>query len=121
MTSRTTAAAEIPNSVLGSSGIMTTSLWLIPALLSMVAPSRSDCPPPAQLYGEIKVVERFADCKVEVVTSFPDLRVKLVDNFADDPGEWEMVKSFPDYTVQFVTSFPDVKIEYVTSFPGVEH
>ena len=99
---------------------MLTSFWLLPAALAVwIAPSRS-CPPPSQLFGNIEVVERFADCNVEVVTSFPDLRVQIVDNVADSPGEWKLVTSFPDYTVAFVTSFPDVKIEYVESFPGVE-
>lgn len=92
-------------------------LWLVLALLSPFA-ERDECPGAAQLYGTIRVVESFADCKVQVVSSFPDLRVQLVDRFADEPGEWQRVESFPDYTVTFVESFPDVTIEYVDSFPG---
>ena len=77
-----------------------------------------ECPGPRAVYGKVKVVERWADCKVEVVTRFPDLRVRLVESFPDKVGEWEMVESFPDYTVQFVESFPDFTIEYVERFPG---
>lgn len=77
-----------------------------------------DCPAADRLYGKIQVVESFADCKVEIVDSFEDLRVQVVESFADEPGEWEMVESFPDYTVAFVESFPDVTIRYVESFPG---
>jgi len=71
------------------------------------------------LYGEVEVVESFADIRVQVVTSFPDLKVKQVTSFPDDCGEWEFVESFPDFTIEFVDSFPDIKIEYVTSFPGL--
>jgi|TARA_R100000455_G_C6246932_1_gene104438 hypothetical protein len=70
------------------------------------------------LYGEVEIVESFADIQVQVVDSFPDLRVKTVESFADSCGEWEFVDSFPDFTVEFVSSFGDIKIEFVESFPG---
>jgi hypothetical protein len=72
------------------------------------------------LYGEVQVVESFADIDVEVVTNFPDLNVKVVESFPDDCGEWEFVESFPDFTIRFVDSFADIRIEFVESFPGVE-
>lgn len=72
------------------------------------------------LWGDVQVVDNFADIKVEVVDSFPDLNVELVDDFPDDCGQWKMVDSFPDFTIEIVDSFPDIKIEYVTNFPGVE-
>jgi len=62
-----------------------------------------------KLYGKVKVVEHFADIKVQVVNSF-----------SDDIGEWKFVEYGEDFTVQFVDSFPDIKIKYVTSFPGVK-
>jgi hypothetical protein len=55
---------------------------------------------------------------VQIVTAFPDLKVQLVDASPDSCGEWQMVESFPDFTIQFVTAFPDLKIQYVTAFPG---
>ena len=73
-----------------------------------------------RLCGRIKVVEHFADIKVQVVNSFTDLKVKVVDAFPDDIGEWKFVEYGEDFTVQFVDSFPDIKIKYVNSFPGVE-
>lgn len=71
------------------------------------------------LHGNVKIVESFADIKVQIVNSFPDLNVKVVESFPDDCGEWKLVESFPDFTIQIVTSFPDIKIKYVESFPGV--
>ena len=44
-----------------------------------------------KLCGNVKVVEHFADIKVQVVDSFPDLKVKVVDSFPDDIGEWKFV------------------------------
>lgn len=72
-----------------------------------------------KLYGKVKVVTSFPDYKVKVVNSFPDLKVKTVSSFPDDCGEWQMVESFPDFTVQFVESFPDFTIQFVESFPGL--
>ncbi|MDD4847997.1 MAG: hypothetical protein PHR53_04440 [Bacteroidales bacterium] len=63
------------------------------------------------LYGKVKVVEYFADFKVQIVSSFPDLRVKSC-HFASSCGEWEFVESFPDFTVQFVEYFPDFTIQF---------
>ena len=77
-------------------------------------------PDKCKLFGKIKAVESFPDVKVEVVSSFPDIKVQLMSSFADEPGEWTMVDSFPDYKVQFVDSFPDYKIKYVNSFPGCD-
>ena len=71
------------------------------------------------LHGKGKIVERGGDIKVQVVSSFPDLKVKTVSSFPDDCGKWQVVTSFPDFTVQFVDHFPDLKIKYVDHFPGV--
>jgi hypothetical protein len=71
------------------------------------------------LWGEVEVVESFADIEVEVVGSFPDLMVEEVTSFPDECGEWEFVESFPDFTIEYVESFPDITIEFVDSFPGI--
>lgn len=71
------------------------------------------------LRGKVQVVTAFPDIKVQVVNAFGDLKVQKVNAFADDCGEWEMVNSFPDFTIEFVNAFPDVTIEYVNAFPGL--
>ena len=54
------------------------------------------------------IVESFADIKVERVTSFPD-----------DCGQWQIVESFQDFTVDDLDSFGDIKVQWVDGFPGV--
>lgn len=71
------------------------------------------------LYGKVKFVSSGGDIKIQVTCSFPDLKVKMVTSFPDKCGEWQIVDSFPDFTVQFVESFPDIKIQFVDSFPGL--
>lgn len=71
------------------------------------------------LMGKVRVVERFADIKVRVVDSFPDLNVQQVAHFPDTCGKWQMVDTFPDFTIQYVDSFPDLEIRWVDSFPGI--
>lgn len=71
------------------------------------------------LYGRVKVVDGFADFQVQIVNGFEDIRVDTVDSFPDKCGKWQMVTSFPDFTVKFVDSHPDFKIRYVKSFPGI--
>jgi hypothetical protein len=92
-------------------------LLALPLLSGARAPR--ECPPVAHLYGTVKVVEHFADCRVQVVGSFEDLRVQVVDHFPDAPGKWKIVDHFPDHTVTFVDHFPDLRIRYVDHFPGV--
>jgi hypothetical protein len=68
------------------------------------------------LFGRVQYVTNFADITVRE-TPFPDLRVRE-GAFADTCGEWEIVESFPDFTVEIVTSFEDFGIEY-SAFPGI--
>ena len=68
------------------------------------------------LFGRVQYVTNFADITVRE-TPFPDLRVRE-GSFADSCGEWEIVDSFPDFTVEVVTSFEDFGIEY-SAFPGI--
>lgn len=68
------------------------------------------------LFGRVQYVTSFPDITVRE-TAFPDLRVRE-GSFADECGEWEIVTSFPDFTVEIVTSFEDFGIEY-SSFPGI--
>lgn len=70
------------------------------------------------LNGKVKVVTAFPDYKVRVVTAFPDLKVQVVNSFPDQPGEWQFVDSFEDFTIQFVDAFEDFTIQYVDAFPG---
>lgn len=72
-----------------------------------------------KLYGKVKIVDSFPQVKVRAVSSFADLKVKTVTSFADRCGEWQVVDSFPDFTVQYVDSFPDIEIAFVDSFPGL--
>ena len=51
--------------------------------------------------------------------SFADLHVRLVASFPDNPSEWKIVNSFPNFKIKIVDSFPDFTIMYVDSFPGV--
>lgn len=71
------------------------------------------------LHGKVKFVTSFPDVKIKYVGSFPDLNVKMVFSFPDHCGEWQIVESFPDFTIQVVESFPDIEIKTVESFPGV--
>ena len=71
------------------------------------------------LYGKVKIVEHFADFKVEEVDHFPDLKVKLVKQFPENCGEWQIVEHFPDFTITLVEHFPDFTIQYVEHFPGM--
>ncbi|SFJ81126.1 hypothetical protein [Succinivibrio dextrinosolvens] len=68
------------------------------------------------LYGKEKVVDAFADIKVEVVNAFSDLDVQTVDAFADSCGKWQFVDAFPDFKVQFVNVFGDIKYVLLTRF-----
>lgn len=71
------------------------------------------------LYGKVKFVSSGGDIKIQATCSFPDLKVKIVTSFPDSCGEWQIVDSFPDFTVQFVDSFPDIRVQFVDAFPGL--
>lgn len=70
------------------------------------------------LYGKVKFVTSFPDFKIKYVESFPDLKVKFVGSSPRKCGEWQIVESFPDFTVQVVESFSDFTVKAVESFPG---
>ena len=72
-----------------------------------------------KLCGRVKVVESWADFKVEVVTGWSDLRVKKVDDSPTNIGEWQFVDSWPDFTIEYVSSYADFKIKFVDYSPGV--
>jgi len=72
------------------------------------------------LKGKVKIVSSFPDFKVKIVNSFPNLKVKTVKAFPKKCGEWQLVESFPDFTVQFVDAFPDFTIQFVEDFPGTK-
>ena len=92
-------------------------------LLAMATGSHnaSDCEfEGIQLNGKVKFVTSFADIKIKYVESFADIKVQFVESFPDDCGEWQVVESFPDFTVEVVESFPDIEVEVVSSFPGMD-
>jgi hypothetical protein len=72
------------------------------------------------LHGKVKIVSSFPKYKVKIVDSFPDIKVQKVTSFPDRAGRWQMVDSFPDFTIQIVDSFPDFTVKYVDSFPGCD-
>ncbi len=72
------------------------------------------------LYGNVKVVESFADFDVKVVEAFPDIEVKVVEAFPDACGKWKFVDAFPDFTIRYVDAFPDFTVRYVEAFPGTK-
>lgn len=91
------------------------------SLLQTDKPIAPDCACKAiPLHGKVKVVDSHPDFRVQIVDSFEDIRIDTVSSFPDKCGQWQMVGSFPDFTVQFVSSFPDFTIRYVSSFPGID-
>lgn len=73
-----------------------------------------------KLYGKVKIVDNFADIKVQKVEHFEDLRVQFVKNFPNACGKWQIVDSFPDVAIKLVNNFPDITIKEVTNFPGIQ-
>lgn len=71
------------------------------------------------LHGKVKFVTSFPNFKIKYVDNFPDLRVKFVSSHASSCGEWQVVDSYPDFTVMVVNDFPDFTIKTVESFPGM--
>ncbi|HBV41616.1 MAG TPA: hypothetical protein DEB43_03090 [Desulfovibrio sp.] len=72
-----------------------------------------------RLFGRVQVVTGFADINVQKKDALADLDVRFVSAFPDACGEWQLVDSFPDFTVRFVDSFPDITIKEVHAFAGV--
>ena len=72
-----------------------------------------------RLFGRVQVVTGFADINVQKKDALADLDVRFVSAFANACGEWQLVDSFPDFTVRFVDSFPDITIKEVHAFAGV--
>lgn len=64
-----------------------------------------------RLFGRVQVVTGFADIDVQKKDALADLDVRFVNAFPDACGEWQLVDSFPDFTVRFVDSFPDITIK----------
>ena len=69
-----------------------------------------------KLWGNVQYVTMFPDFKVKV-SAFPDLNVNET-YFGSQCGQWHIVTSFPDFTVQIVDMFEDFDIAY-SSFPGI--
>ena len=67
------------------------------AKISSSSSNKMDKSKLAKIHGKIQIVTSFPDYKVQVVDSFADLHVKKVTSFPDDPGEWQLVDSFPRF------------------------
>jgi hypothetical protein len=64
-------------------------------------------------------VDFLADFQVEEVDFLEDLDVQQVDSLPLDCGQWEIVDSLPDFTVEKVDSLPDFTVKYVDFIPGI--
>ncbi|MEE9386037.1 MAG: hypothetical protein V3V08_21715 [Nannocystaceae bacterium] len=73
---------------------------------------------PCELRGRVLFVTAFEDYRIQLVDSLPDARVQYVDALPNRWGQWQVVASFPDFTVRVVDSFPDFKVRLVDVFPG---
>jgi hypothetical protein len=93
------------------------ALWLL-AGWPLLGSRDTRVPGPAEVYGRIQLVNALPDVQVKVVTALPDLRVKRVRALANEPGEWQIVDSLPDYKVQIVDTLPDFTIQWVDALPG---
>lgn len=71
------------------------------------------------LWGDVKIVESFADFEVRIDNSFTDLSVCLINTTPRECGEWRIVNSFEDFSISIVSSFEDFSISIVNAFPGV--
>lgn len=114
-------AAVIADAAAGDAGLPDGGLPdagpLPDAAIEMCGRIRCDCTLNGiPLFGEVQYVDNFADFQVSV-SPFPDLQV-LEGPFADQCGEWDIVDSFPDFTVEIVDAFEDFSIAY-SNFPGI--
>ena len=113
---RTSIAAAVAAAALTVGGVI--------AFRARAHADEKPCPFPmtkagiCQLHGKVKIVNAFPKYKIKIVNAFPDIKVKKVNAFPDKPGEWQVVDSFPDFTVQIVDAFPDFTVQYVNAFPG---
>lgn len=71
------------------------------------------------LYGQVRLVDNFADLKVQLVDYFPDLKVQIVNYPPVNCGEVQIVDYGGDVTVQLVDFFPDITVQIVDFFPGL--
>jgi hypothetical protein len=65
-----------------------------------------------KLYGTVKVVDNFADFKVQVVNGLEDISVKKTGYIPSQCGEWKFTEGFADFTIQYVDAFPDFTIKF---------
>lgn len=101
--------------------IVLVSLVLFSVSGAMAAKIAPDCTYNGiKLSGKVKIVNNFADIKVQKVEHFQDLSVQFVKNFPNACGKWQLVDNFPDFTIQLVDHFPDITIKEVNNFPGLK-
>lgn len=66
-----------------------------------------------KLSGRVMVVDSGADIKVQVVRGLPDLNVRQVRMPTNMCGDWQMVESAPDFTIEYSNMRPDLKIKVI--------
>ena len=65
----------------------------------------------SKICGNIKIVKRFPDYKVQIVPDNADLEVELVDKvYSNAPGKWKIVNGYADYHIKLVKNSPDFTI-----------
>ncbi len=99
-------------------------LWAL-ALIAHLAVEPAQCVAtmerPCALSGKVKFVESNADYKVRFTRSgLADARVRYVRSFPSSAGQWQVVESFPNFTVEVVDSFADFTVKLVQSGEGCQ-
>jgi hypothetical protein len=64
----------------------------------------------SKICGNIKIVKRFPDYKVQIVDEDADLEVELIHTHENSPGKWNIVNGYADYQIKLVNSQPDFTI-----------
>lgn len=98
-------------------------LFLVPIAVLASNPIKDETFKGKKLIGKVRVVERNADFKVQIVDHYNpcDLKVQVLPSYQhpNQVGQWQMVESGENFTIQFVNSGADFTIRFVTSNPGV--
>ena len=72
------------------------------------------------LYGEVMIVDSFADFEVRITDAFEDLTVDSTVTIPRHCGEWVFIKTgTPDFTIELVDSFEDFSIRFEYGGAGI--
>lgn len=67
----------------------------------------------SKICGNIRIVKRFPDFKVQIVTGPADLEVELVEKCCYSPGKWKIVSGYGDYQIKLVNQKPDFTVRCI--------